>query len=66
MYVGEAEEKTRFPTPWLEYTALTVLVAGVFLIGLYPRPVLELAEDATATIFVSEELESGEDLVGVP
>ncbi|MCI0784384.1 MAG: NADH-quinone oxidoreductase subunit N, partial [Chloroflexi bacterium] len=66
MYVGEAEEKTRFPTPWLEYTALTVLIAGVFLIGLYPRPVLELAEDATATIFVSEELESGEDLVGVP
>ena len=26
MYVGEAEEKTRFPTPWLEYAALTLLI----------------------------------------
>ena len=42
------------------------LIAGVFLIGLYPKPVLELVEDGTATIFVSEELEPGEDLVGVP
>ncbi|MCH7810739.1 MAG: hypothetical protein IH863_09185, partial [Chloroflexi bacterium] len=66
MYLGEPEEKTRFPTPWLEYTALTVLIAGVFLIGLYPKPVLELVEEGTATIFVSEELGSGEDLVGVP
>jgi len=66
MYLGEPEEKTRFPTPWLEYTALTVLIAGVFLIGLYPKPVFDVVDDATATIFVSEELAPGEDLVGVP
>ncbi len=66
MYLGEPDEKTRFPTPWLEYTALTLLIAGVFLIGLYPKPVFDVVEDSTATIFVSEELDSGEDLVGVP
>ena len=66
MYLGEPEEKTRFPTPWLEYTALTLLIGGVFLMGLYPKPVFELVEDATATIFVSEELSSSEDLVEVP
>jgi NADH-quinone oxidoreductase subunit N len=66
MYVGKTEETTRFRTPWLEYTMLTALIAGVFLIGLYPKPVLEVIDDATATIFVSEELESGEDLVGAP
>jgi NADH-quinone oxidoreductase subunit N len=66
MYLGEPEEKTRFQTPWLEYTALTALIAGVFLIGLYPKPVFEIVEDSTATIFASEELGSGEDLVGRP
>lgn len=66
MYLGEPDEKTRFPTPWLEYTALTALIAGVFLIGLYPKPVFEIVDDGTATIFASEESESGEDLVGVP
>ena len=66
MYLGEPEEKTRFPTPWFEYTALTLLIAGVFLIGLYPKPVFDVVEDSTNTIFASEELDSGEDLVGVP
>ncbi len=66
MYLGEPEEKTRFPTPWLGYTALTALIAGVFLMGLYPKPVFDIVEDGTNTIFVSEELDGGEDLVGVP
>ncbi len=50
MYLGEPEEPTRFPTPWLEYGALTLLVAGVFLVGLYPQPVFDVVEHGTAAI----------------
>jgi NADH-quinone oxidoreductase subunit N len=52
MYLGKPEEESRFPTPWLEYGALTVLIAGVFLIGLYPAPVFDAVETSTATLFV--------------
>lgn len=51
MYLGEPDEKTRFPTPWFEYGALTVLVAGIFLVGLYPRPVFDAIETSTDSIF---------------
>jgi NADH-quinone oxidoreductase subunit N len=50
MYLGEPEETTRFPTPWVEYGALTLLVAGVFVVGLYPQPVFDLVEQGTAAI----------------
>jgi len=50
MYLGEPEEPTRFPTPWLEYGALTLLVAGVFLVGLYPQPVFDVVEQGTAAM----------------
>ena len=45
MYLGEPDEKTRFPTPWFEYGALAVLVAGIFFVGLYPRPIFDAVED---------------------
>jgi NADH-quinone oxidoreductase subunit N len=51
MYLGQPEEKSRFPTPWLEYAALTVLVAGVFFVGLYPKPLFSAVEDSTNSIF---------------
>jgi NADH-quinone oxidoreductase subunit N len=51
MYLGEPDEKTRFPTPWFEYTALTVLVAGVFAVGLYPRPLFTAVEHGTDSLF---------------
>jgi NADH-quinone oxidoreductase subunit N len=51
MYLGEPEEKTRFPTPWLEYGALSLLVAAIFAVGLYPKPLFDVAEDSTASIF---------------
>ena len=55
MYLGKPEEPRRFPTPWLEYGALTLLIAGVFLIGLYPQPVFDLVEEgAVAMMAVSE------------
>jgi len=50
MYLGEPEEPTRFPTPWVEYGALTLLVAGVFVVGLYPQPVFDLVEQGTVAI----------------
>ncbi len=51
MYLGQPDETTRFPTPWLEYAALTVLVAGVFFVGLYPKPLFDAVEDSTDSIF---------------
>ena len=51
MYLGQPEEPSRFPTPWLEYGALSLLIAGVFLIGLYPQPVFDAVDTSTATIF---------------
>jgi len=50
MYLGKPEEPTRFPTPWLEYAALTLLVAGVFVVGLYPQPVFDVAEDSAVAM----------------
>ncbi|MDO8616757.1 MAG: NADH-quinone oxidoreductase subunit N [Dehalococcoidia bacterium] len=55
MYLGEPAERTRFPTPWLEYGALSLLVAGVMFVGLYPQPVYDAVEDSTATIFAAVE-----------
>jgi NADH-quinone oxidoreductase subunit N len=51
MYLGEPEEKTRFPIVWPEYAVLAVLVAGVFLVGLYPRPFYNAADDSAKAIF---------------
>ncbi len=51
MYLGEPDEKTRFPTPWFEYGALTILIAGVFFVGLYPRPLFDVVDTSTDSIF---------------
>jgi len=50
MYLGEPEEPTRFPTPRLEYAALSLLIAGVLAVGLYPQPLFDVAEDAAVSI----------------
>jgi NADH:ubiquinone oxidoreductase subunit 4 (subunit M) len=47
----EPEEKRPFPTPVFEYAALAVLIAGVFFVGLYPRPLFDAVEDSTDSIF---------------
>ncbi len=59
MYIGVPDEKTRFPTPWLEYTAITLLVGMVFFVGLYPRPLLDAVQDSTDSIFVQESVLQG-------
>lgn len=51
MYLGQPDERTRFPTPWLEYGALTLLIGMVFFVGLYPRPIFDAVEDSTNTLF---------------
>jgi NADH-quinone oxidoreductase subunit N len=55
MYLGEPEEPTRFRTPWLEYGTLALLVAGVFLVGLYPQPVFDAVDQSTAFLFAAAE-----------
>ena len=51
MFLGKPEEPTAFPVPWLEYGTLTVLVAGVFFVGLYPAPLLDWVDASTADVF---------------
>jgi len=53
MYLGEPEEPSRFPMPRLEYAALSLLIAGVFAVGLYPQPLFDVAEDAAVSITAS-------------
>ncbi len=64
MYLGTPEEPTRFPIPWREYGALTVLVLGVFFVGLYPQPLFDAVEDGTQAMYeqaaVSDEAVSGQ------
>ena len=50
MYLGQPEEPSRFPIPRLEYAALSLLIAGVFAVGLYPQPLFDVAEDAAVSI----------------
>ena len=44
MYVGRPVEPTRFPTPWVEYGCLALLLVGVLLVGLYPQPLFNAVE----------------------
>ena len=53
MYLGVPEETTRFPTPWLEYGALSLLVVGVFLVGLYPQLIFNAVDQSTSFIFAA-------------
>jgi NADH-quinone oxidoreductase subunit N len=64
MYLGKAEEQTRFPIPWREYTAVTVLTLGVLFVGLYPQPVFDAVEDGTQAMYESAAL--GDEAVAEP
>jgi NADH-quinone oxidoreductase subunit N len=55
MYLGEPAEATRFPTPWLEYGALTLLIAGVMFVGLYPQPLFDLAEEGAVAMMAASQ-----------
>ena len=50
-WLGEPAEGSGFPSPWVEDGLLAALVAGVFLVGLYPQPLFDVVEQGTAMIF---------------
>ena len=52
MYMVEPEEMTRFRVPLTVTGSLAVLVAGVFLIGVYPRPLFEIVDNVTRFLFL--------------
>ncbi len=55
MYLGHTTETTRFPTLPLEYAAVAILVAGIFLVGLYPQPIFDAVQNGTDAIFTGSQ-----------
>ncbi len=55
MYMGVPRTPGRFRIPAPMYGLVGVLLLGVMAVGIYPRPFLEVAEDATQQIFASVE-----------
>jgi NADH-quinone oxidoreductase subunit N len=51
MYVGVPEQTTRFRVPAVMTSAIGLLLLGVFFIGIYPRPLLDAAANATRFLF---------------
>ncbi|MGI8554505.1 MAG: NADH-quinone oxidoreductase subunit N [Dehalococcoidia bacterium] len=51
MYLGTPEQTTRFQVPGLMNAVIGALILGVFFIGIYPRPLLEAASNATRLLF---------------
>jgi NADH-quinone oxidoreductase subunit N len=51
MYVSEAEEKTRLRVPFAANAVVFVLVVGIFVVGLFPRPLFDAVDNATESIF---------------
>ena len=51
LYISEPEEPGRLPVPALTSGLTLALVAGVFYVGLYPRHLLEAAQEATKLLF---------------
>ena len=46
MYVGETEEKARLRVPVGVNAVILALVVGVFVVGLYPRPLFKATDNA--------------------
>ncbi len=51
LYIGEPAEEGRLQVPLLVSGLAVALVAGVFYVGIYPRHLLEAAEEATKLLF---------------
>jgi NADH-quinone oxidoreductase subunit N len=52
LYISAPDEPGRLPIPPLMAGLTVVLVAGVFYVGLYPRHLLEAAQEAAKVLFV--------------
>jgi NADH-quinone oxidoreductase subunit N len=51
MYVGEPEEKGRLRVPFAANAVVLVLVVGIFVVGLFPRPLFDAVDNATGAVF---------------
>jgi NADH-quinone oxidoreductase subunit N len=61
MYLFEpADDEKRFRVPPLLWLTSAALVAAVVFIGIWPRPILEAADEATEPLFQVASLEAGE------
>ena len=51
LYISQPEEEGRLPVPALVSGLTVALVAGVFYVGIFPRHLLQAAEEATKLLF---------------
>ncbi len=51
MYVGEPDEKVRLRVPVVVNSVILALVVGVFVVGLYPRPLFSATDNAVHAVF---------------
>ncbi len=51
LYVSKPEEEGRLPVPAMISGLTVALVVGVFYVGIFPRHLLEVAEEATKLLF---------------
>ena len=51
LYVSKPEEEGRLPVPMMISGLTVALVVGVFYVGIFPRHLLEVAEEATKLLF---------------
>jgi len=51
MYVGEPEETGRLRVPLVANAVVLVLVIGIFIVGLFPQPLFDAADNATGAVF---------------
>ena len=51
LYISQPEEEGRLPVPALMSGLTVALVAGVFYVGIFPRHLLQVAEEATKLLF---------------
>ncbi|HUS81882.1 MAG TPA: hypothetical protein VM013_01325, partial [Dehalococcoidia bacterium] len=49
--VSETEEKARLRVPKAENAVILALVIGVFVVGLYPRPLFKATDGAVHAVF---------------
>jgi NADH-quinone oxidoreductase subunit N len=53
MYLDQPEQQARFGVPLMMNVTITLLVLGVFFIGIYPGPLLAATSQATRLLFPS-------------
>ena len=66
MYVGETEEKARLRVPVGVNAVIVALVVGVFVVGLYPRPLFKATDHAVHAVFSSQSTSSATQPSGSP